>query len=81
MDKKRNRFLIKYEVDDDISALVVYYIMTQNILKKGLKVFRNHGEEAVQKELIQLHMLNAFCPLGAEKLTKEEMAKAIVSLS
>jgi hypothetical protein len=34
----------------------VHHSMTQYSLKKGLNKFKNIGEEAVSKELLQLHM-------------------------
>ena len=36
-------------------TLVTHHIMTQLSLKRGLKVWKEHGKEAVTKELGQLH--------------------------
>ena len=45
--------------------------------KKGLKVFGEKGEEAIQKELQQIHDMEGFQPKHWYELTKEERAEAL----
>ena len=45
--------------------------------KKGLKVFGEKGEEAIQKELQQIHDMEGFQPKHWYELTKEERADAL----
>ena len=49
---------------EDIGAKILEYIPTQYSLEKGLKVF---GEKSTKKELTQLHDLDTFEPIDAEK--------------
>ena len=54
--------------------------MKQDAQKKGLEIFGKHGKEAVQREIMQLHMPNTFRPLDTSKLVKEERMKATTLL-
>ena len=45
--------------------------------KKGLKVFGEKGEDAIQKELQQIHDMEGFQPKHWYELTKEERADAL----
>jgi hypothetical protein len=45
-----------------IHANIVHYSMTQYSLKKGLKKFKGKADEAVSKELMQLHLKETFIP-------------------
>jgi hypothetical protein len=54
--------------------------MTQYSLKKGLKKFKEVGEEAVSKELLQLHMRDTFKPQNAEELSTNQKKGALESL-
>ena len=45
--------------------------------RKGLKLFGEKGEEAVEKELQQIHDMEGFQPKHWYELTKEERAKAL----
>jgi hypothetical protein len=54
--------------------------MTQYSLKKGLKKFKEVGEEAVSKELLQLHMRDTFKPQDAEVLSTNQKKGALESL-
>jgi hypothetical protein len=40
--------------------------------KKGLTVFQDRGEKAIQKELQQIHDVEGFQPKHWHELTKEE---------
>jgi len=56
------------------------YIMTQYNLKPGLSNFGQRGQTAAIKELTQLHVMDTWKPIHAEKLTREEKMKALLSL-
>ena len=44
---------------------------------KGMKVFKQDGEDAVANELQQVDNMNGFIPYSSEKLTKMEKKKAL----
>jgi hypothetical protein len=46
--------------------------MLQLSMKAGLKQFGKHGEDAVSKELNQLHLRDTFQPIDPKKLSAEE---------
>jgi hypothetical protein len=54
--------------------------MTRYSLKKGLKEFQNMGEDAVSKELKQLHMRDIFLPQYSKTLSDEQKRGALESL-
>jgi hypothetical protein len=54
--------------------------MTQYSLKKGLEKFKKVGEEAVSKELLQLHMRDTFKPQNVRELSSEQKKGALESL-
>jgi len=56
------------------------YIMTQYNLKPGLRKFGKRGQTAAVKELTQLHVMDTWRPIHAEKLSREEKMKALLSL-
>jgi hypothetical protein len=58
----------------------MHHAMTQYSLKKGLKNFKEVGEEAVFKELLQLHMRDTFKPQNAEELSTDQNKGALESL-
>ena len=45
--------------------------------KKGLKIFKEKGEEAISNELQQIHDMEGFQPKHWDELTSEERAKAL----
>jgi hypothetical protein len=51
---------------------IVHHAMTQYSFKKGLKKFRGKAEDAVSKELLQLHMKDTFAPQVGEELSEEQ---------
>ena len=53
--------------------------MTQLSLNKGLKEFSSRGEEAVSKELLQLHMRNVFQPLHISEIPKDKQFEILES--
>jgi hypothetical protein len=54
--------------------------MTQYSLKRGLKKFKVKAEEAVSKELMQLHMKDTFEPQDVKTLTGDQKKSALESL-
>jgi hypothetical protein len=63
-----------------LHAKVVHHAMTQYSLKWGLKKFKVKAEEAVSKELMQLHMKDTFEPQEVKTLTGDQKKSAIESL-
>ena len=51
--------------------------MTQYLLRKGLKKFKNVEETAVQKELNQLHTKNTFAPMNVANVVYIEKGYAL----
>ena len=68
------------EWKEDLYGCIMQFIITQCLLKPGLKKFRERGEAAMSKELLQLHMVHTCVPLHYHKLTRQEKANAISSL-
>jgi hypothetical protein len=56
------------------------YLLTQYNLKPGLRKFGARGEKAALKEMTQLHIMDAWTPMEAEKLSREERIRALSSL-
>ena len=54
--------------------------MTQYNLKLGLRKFGQRGQTAAVKELTQLHIMDTWTPLQAEKLSQEQRMRALLSL-
>jgi hypothetical protein len=54
--------------------------MTQYSLKKGLNKFKGKVEEAVSKELMQLHLKDTFIPKDEGELTEAQKKGALESL-
>jgi hypothetical protein len=63
-----------------LHANVVHHAMTQYSLKRGLKKFKVKAEEAVSKELMQLHMKDTFKPQDVKTLTGDQKKSALESL-
>ena len=53
-------------------------MLTQYSVKKGLKVFGEKGEQAVVKELTQLHNMKCIDPTST--LTKQQKRAALIYL-
>ena len=49
----------------------------QHSLKKGLKLFGNAGDQAVEKELSSIHNMDAHKPLIAKDLSYEDKQEAL----
>ena len=54
-----------------------HVILTQMNIKEGLLAFGEKGNEAILKELRQLHQKNALLPIMKENLSYEERKKAL----
>ncbi len=48
------------------------YVMTQYNLKPGLRKFGNKGKMAAVNELTQLHVMDMWKPMHADKLSQEQ---------
>jgi hypothetical protein len=53
--------------------------MVQYSMKAGMKQFKQRGEDAVSKELSQLHFRDTFEPLNPKDLTNEERKEVLES--
>jgi hypothetical protein len=54
--------------------------MTQYNLKPGLRKFGNKGEMAAVNELTQLHVMDTWKPMYADKLSREQRMQALLLL-
>ena len=70
---------VTIEDDNKYALEVVRQVFTQLSMKKGLAEWKEHGEDAITKELKQLHMQNTFEPVHPSSLTKEDRDRAIES--
>ncbi len=59
---------------------VMAYLLTQYNLKPGLRKFGTRGETAALKEMPQLHIMDTWTPMEAEKLSREQRMRALLSL-
>jgi hypothetical protein len=64
---------------DSNYVLVAHYIMAQFSMKAGLKRFKERGEEAITKELSQLHFRDTFEPIKPKDLNEEERLQVLES--
>ena len=55
-------------------------LMTQYSLKKGLEAHDQRAEDAVVKELQQIHDMATFSPIKPEDMTKKECTEMVSSL-
>ena len=56
------------------------YVMTQYNLKPGLRKFGNMEQKATVKELTQLHVMDTWTSMHADKLSREQPMRALSSL-
>ena len=63
----------------DVDPHIMGHVLTQLSLKCGLSEWHQWGEEAVTKELSQLHYQDTFKPVGPSTLSKKEMGCIIES--
>ena len=62
----------------NVTTLAAYLFLTDQMnWKKGLKIFHEKGEEAIMKELKQIHDVEGFVPKHWHELTKEERQAAL----
>ena len=54
--------------EDNVVVTIFEYILTQYNLKQGLKMYEKQEEQATEKELAQIHNMNALQSLDATKL-------------
>ena len=62
----------------NVTKLAEYMFLTEQMgWKKGLRVLGERGEEAIEKELKQIHDMEGFQPKHWHELSKEERTKAL----
>jgi len=62
----------------NVNILAEYMFITEQMgWRKGLKLFGERGEEAIGKELQQIHDMEGFQPKHWHELTEEERAQAL----
>ena len=67
--------------EEQSDAHVLGVIFAQHFsLKKGLELFGNKADIAVQEELTQIHKMDTYEPVHKSNLTFEDRKKALVSL-
>jgi hypothetical protein len=77
---KQRRGFLPWQTDeaaDAAEAAVLGFIFAQVSMKKGLKLYGNKGEAAVEEELQQLHNRKVMEPVAADSLTYAEKKKAL----
>ena len=65
--------------DIEVDPIIFGHILTQLSLKRGLATWKERGEEAVSKELSQLHFRDTFEPVDPATLSKDDMKRVIES--
>jgi hypothetical protein len=77
---KNETHLIHPEAHIDPSyTLVAHIIMVQYSMKAGMKQFKQRGEDAVSKELSQLHFRDTFEPINPKDLTDKQRQEVLES--
>jgi hypothetical protein len=66
--------------EDCLEYITGAIMMQQHFFQKGLKLFGEKGEVAVQKELTQMHDMKAYTPMDASTLSDAEKKDAINQL-
>ena len=61
----------KYTNIYGFQATIIHCALTQLLIKRGLKKFKQKGEKAVTAELEQLHRRDAFRPVRTENLIEK----------
>ena len=64
----------------DVISTIFEYILTQYSWKQWLRKCGKLAEQATEKELVQIHNMDALQPLDANKLMEEEKKGVIASL-
>ena len=73
--------VMKYNSENDpLACFVDDVILTQYNMRRGIKLFRQRGIDAVRKELKQMNDRNVAKPVSPESLTKEQRARALAYL-
>ncbi len=56
------------------------YVMTQYNVKPGIQKFGTKGQTAAMKELTQLHVMDTWTPMYADRLSREQKMRTLSSL-
>jgi hypothetical protein len=80
--RRRPDYSHRYDSDTyyGVEKTIVHAALTQHMLKKGLEKYQQKGEEAVLKELGQLHNTQSFEPKFVNELSEDEKKEALESL-
>jgi hypothetical protein len=76
----------EHNIDEELTigckqeVAVWAYLMTQLNLKPGLQKFGERGAKAAVSQLMQLHITDTWTVMDPEQLTKEDKARALLSL-
>ena len=65
------------ELDNYIMGVMLIH---QYNLKKGIELFGDKAEDAVMKELQQIHDMDVYVPMDPKELLYEERAKALSAM-
>jgi len=71
---------VRAYTDDEVEDYMIHVIMTQFLLKAGMKKFKECGKLAAMKELKQLHDMETFVPVDGNALTAKQRRMALASL-
>ena len=66
--------------DEEIMPIIIQYVLTHYNLKQGIAKFGEKVEKAIEKELSEIHNMNALKPLDASILTVDEKKNVITSM-
>ena len=59
------------------SKYVIGVVLTQYGINKGLKLFKQRGDDAVKAEMQQLHESQVMQPISADSLTDDERSRSL----
>ncbi len=65
----------------DVIKHIIRIVFTQYSMQARLQKLKKEGEEALQKELKQLHYMDVFIPVPAANLTQEQKNKALSTVT
>ena len=65
---------------EDMVPSIIEYVLAQCNLRQGLAKFGDKAQKATEKELLQIHNMNALKPLDASILMVDEKRNSIASL-
>ncbi len=67
--------------DKEVTKHIIGVVFTQYSMRAGLRKFKKEPENALHKELQQLHDMEVFIPMPANDLTPEQKRKALSTVT